>query len=334
MKLARKDQISHLKTKDIKFNFISEDAAYEILEKNSYYYKLTCYKRNFRKTSSNKYVDLDFAHLYDLSIIDMRMRQLFNKLCLDIEHSLKKSLINDITDSTEDGYSIVTEFDNYERKKFNQHQLVLQKRYGSKYIPKFYNDILSRTIFKVHDSNDYEYQLSSKYFKKSRVPAWVLIEKLSFGQLVAFIEFYVTSHKNNYLYYKNANELLIMIKRIRNASSHNRPIIMNISNKIHSGSLTVSSNVKGYLTSLNISSPSNRKEHSQYIALLEHTKIHDIFCLVILYKEYINSEKMVYSRRKEIKSFLCRAKLNSKYYYNHKKLKNIFKFLEKSLNTI
>ncbi|WP_019723982.1 hypothetical protein [Enterococcus mundtii] len=117
-----------------------------------------------------------------------------------------------------------------------------------------------------------------------------------------------------------------MIKRIRNASSHNRPILMNIANKNHSGSLVVSSNVKSFLTKYQINKNVSRKEISLYNNLLEHTKIHDIFCLIILYKEYIESEKMIFARRKEIRSFIHRAKLNKKHYSKHNKMKNIFCF--------
>ncbi|EPI00504.1 Abi-like protein [Enterococcus faecalis 13-SD-W-01] len=328
MKLNLSDQLPYLiNDKNISCNILSVAEAQNILENTNFYYKITCYKRNFRKDNNNKYIDLDFFHLYDLSIIDMRMRHLFNKLCLDIEHSLKKNLIKDITNSTEDGYAIVNEFDTFEKAKFN-----LKKQQGKAYGK--YKSILKRTIYNVYDPNDYDYQLSKKYFNSTSVPIWVLIEKLTFGQLIDFIEFYVAKQKNNYAYYKTAEELLIMIKRIRNASSHNRPILMNIADKKHSGSLVVSSNVKGFLTKYKINKNVSKKEISLYNNLLGHTKIHDIFCLIILYKEYIESEKMIFARRKEIKSFIHRAKLNKKHYSKHNKMKNIFLFLSKSLNSI
>ncbi|EOH92056.1 hypothetical protein UAO_00596 [Enterococcus villorum ATCC 700913] len=255
-------------------------------------------------------------------------------MCLDIEHSLKKNLIKDITNSTEDGYAIVNEFDSFGRAKFNLKQQQMRQLYGQNYRNVNYKSILKRTIYNVSDPNDYDYQISQKYFNSTSVPVWVLIEKLNFGQLIDFIEFYVDTQKNNYAYYKTAEELLIMIKRIRNASSHNRPILMNIANKSHSGGLVVSSNIKGFLTKYQINKNVSRKEISLYNNLLEHTKIHDIFCLIILYKEYIESEKMIFARRKEIKSFIYRAKLNKKHYSKHNKMKNIFLFLSKSLNII
>ena len=335
MKLNLSDQLPHLiSEKNISCDILTTDEAKNILENTNFYYKITCYKRNFRKDRQNKYIDLDFFHLYDLSIIDMRMRHLFNKLCLDIEHCLKKNLIKDITNSTEDGYAIVNEFDSYERTKFNLKQQNLRQIHGSNYRNVIYKSILKRTIYNVSDPNDYDYQISRKYFNSTCVPIWVLIEKLSFGQLIDFIKFYVDTQKNNYAYYKTAEELLIMIKRIRNASSHNRPILMNIANKNHSGSLVVSSNVKGFVTKYQINKNSSRREISLYNNLLEHTKIHDIFCLIILYKEYIESDKMIFARRKEIKSFINRAKLNKNYYTKHNKMRNIFLFLSKSLNTI
>lgn len=338
MKLDFKNQVGYLKKdKNVKFNYISEKEAEILLEKTNFYYKLTCYKYNFMKDSNGKYIDLDFANLYDLSILDMRLRHVLSKLCLDIEHTLKTSLIRDITSSTEDGYSIVSEFNQFEKNKYIADQnLKIQafRAQGRTYNSRQYKDIQKMILWRVNDKNDYDYQMSNSHSSNiMNVPIWILLEKMDYGHLIKFINFYVAERKSNYTHYKLANELLIMTKRIRNASSHNRPILMNIANKSHSGSLVVSQDIKMKLNDLNIAKK-NTNEYNRNIDLLEHTKVHDIFCIYVLYKEYMNSPKIIYARKKELKSLMYRITLNKRYYAQHFKLQRISKLLKIAFNNI
>lgn len=338
MKLDFSSQIPYLRDKkSVKFNFISEKSAEIILENTNFYYKLTCYKYNFLQDKNGNYLDLDFANLYDLSIIDMRARHVFSKLCLDIEHTLKTSLIRDITNSTEDGYSIVKEFDQFEKNKFQNAQKALKNkltRHGKSFYSKRYKNIQKIILRRVKDHNDYDYQMSSSHSNTILdVPVWVLIEKMDYGQLIKFINFYVTSQKPNCAQYKLADELLIMTKRIRNAASHNRPILMNIANKSHSGSLKVSQEIRLQLNKLNICKR-NSNEYNSYIDLLEHTKVHDIFCIFVLYNEYISSSKIKYARRKEIKSLSYRVSQNKRFYPKSFKLQRIATFLKRVFEKI
>ena len=77
-KLSSKEQIEHLKSKGIKFSFISEEEAEKYLEENSNYYKLRAFRKSFIKYSNGenagKYKDLDFAALKDLFAIDTKIR--------------------------------------------------------------------------------------------------------------------------------------------------------------------------------------------------------------------------------------------------------------------
>lgn len=107
------EMVSYLKTKNIKFELISEENAEKYLRDNNNYYNITSYKHNFEKymvdgVFVNKYIDLDFAYLKDLAIIDHRVRLLFFKIIIDIEHYLKIKILNLIENiDAEDGYKIV-----------------------------------------------------------------------------------------------------------------------------------------------------------------------------------------------------------------------------------
>ena len=76
--LTPKEQVEHLKRKGVKFEFYSEDEAVEYLSKNNNYFKIRAYRKSFEKyiggEKDGTYIDLDFAMLKDLAIIDMRFR--------------------------------------------------------------------------------------------------------------------------------------------------------------------------------------------------------------------------------------------------------------------
>ena len=99
-KLSYEQQIEDLKEKNVKFEMYTEEEARKFLQYNNYYFKLKSYARNYTKYSkvelSNKYINLDFACLVELSTLDMYLRRLIVGLCLDVEHLLKTRLMRDI----------------------------------------------------------------------------------------------------------------------------------------------------------------------------------------------------------------------------------------------
>lgn len=84
MKIA--DMVPYLKNKNIKFECCSEQDAKMYLKENNNYYNVTSYKNNFVKYQcgelEGKYIDLDFAYLKDLSIIDYRTRLVLFKMII------------------------------------------------------------------------------------------------------------------------------------------------------------------------------------------------------------------------------------------------------------
>ena len=193
--------ISHMKIKGIKFDIAKEEDAKVFLQNNTYYMKLASYRANYDKQKSNdKYINLDFAYLQELSTIDMHLRYLILQMCLDVEHALKTRLLKDIEDNPEeDGYDIIRRFvTKYERSCQN-----IQK----------------------HKSSEYCRELIEKYYPY--FPAWVFVELISFGDMVKLYEYYTERYPGRL----KDSDLLYSIRDLRNATAHSNCLI----NKLQKG---------------------------------------------------------------------------------------------------
>lgn len=109
--LSNEEQIEHLQNKGISFNHLSIDEAIHYLSNNNYFFKLYSYRKNFPKHQNGElkgsYIDLDFAALKDMSILDMRIRHIILLMILDIEHSVKVQILQEIKKKEIDPYDIV-----------------------------------------------------------------------------------------------------------------------------------------------------------------------------------------------------------------------------------
>ena len=113
-KLSLEGQIEHLKKKGVLFNIMNEESAKEYLTQHNNYFKLTAYRKNYDKhpdgENKGKYINLEFAYLVDLAVIDMRLRYRIVHMALDIEHHTKLQLLRMMDKFNEDGYQIVQDY--------------------------------------------------------------------------------------------------------------------------------------------------------------------------------------------------------------------------------
>lgn len=173
--LTTEQLISHMKSKGITFNIISENDAKDFLMENNYYMKLASYRENYPKyltgSKTGQYINLDFAYLKELSTIDMLLRYLIIRMCLDLEHALKVSLMTHIENNpNEDGYELIRKFIGYTNIRGQaKNEYILKKIRG-------------------HKSSDYCKDLIEKYYPY--FPVWVFVELISFGDLTYLIAFY------------------------------------------------------------------------------------------------------------------------------------------------
>lgn len=199
--LSSKALINHMKNKGIAFNIVDEDAAKHFIEEHNYYFKISSYRKNYDKIpngpNKDKYINLEFAYLQELSTIDMYLRYLILELALDVEHSIKVTLINDISkNSNEDGYEIVDMFD--------------PQKNCIKKAQKFGEASYAADVVKKYSKN---------------CPIWAFCEIISFGDLCKLANFY------NHFYPRRLpfkTTLLYSVRDIRNASAHSNCLINNL----------------------------------------------------------------------------------------------------------
>ena len=213
------EMVPYLKNKNIKFNLLSEEEAEKYLKENNNYYNVTAYKNNFPIYQcgelTGKYIDLDFAYLKDLSIIDYRTRIVLFKMIIDIEHYLKIRILNRIEElNDEDGYNIVN--------------LYLEQDYNDDKYPKRIHDSIRKKV-----TNEYYKKIFSKYdidgdTKIENIPIWEFLEIITFGELINFFVFFTQKYNlddKKYIF------ILREINKLRNAVAHNSCVLSELDKK-------------------------------------------------------------------------------------------------------
>lgn len=216
-KLSLDGQIEHLKENGVRFNIMNETEAKEYLAQNNNYFKLTAYRKNYAKhpagENKDKYINLEFAYLVDIAVIDMQLRYRIVHMALDIEHHTKLQLLRKMDEHNEDGYQIVQDY------------------LGS----------LSENQKKICDGeinrnkgNIYCGDIVDKYF--GAYPIWAFVEIIPFGRLVSFYDFCADRFSDRDM--KDNYYRLLTCKEIRNASAHSNCIL----NDLRAGTAVHSTN--------------------------------------------------------------------------------------------
>jgi len=303
------EMVSYLKLKNIKFKKISERAAKKYLKNNNNYYNITAYKNNFVKyqcgKNKGKYIDLDFAYLKDLSIIDYRVRLLLFKMIIGIEHYLKMRILNTIEEiPDEDGYKIVN--------------LYLEQDFNDKEHPRRIHDSIKKKV-----TNEYYHQIFSKYdmdkdTKIENIPIWEFLEIITFGELINFFDFftkYYVLDDNKYIF------ILREVNKLRNAVAHNSCVLCELDKKDNMH--RVDTLVINYLKDCGIGKENRNTK-------LSNSRIRQITYTLYMFNIIVSSEGVKNNVKHDItKLFYGRIILNSKYYNNNGLLKSIYNYFDK-----
>ncbi|MCK1240996.1 Abi family protein [Streptococcus uberis] len=200
-KLLFPDLVLKLNEKNIDNGTYTPEEIIEYLSQRSYYYKISSYRKNFPKDAEGKYVSLTFNHLVAVAKLDVRLREYFLNLCLDVEHSTRTNLMTILTeDIDEDGYTIIENFQDEFPEKFN--------------------DILEH-----FRNNKYKKDM---FTKRTQISVWVFMEIIDYGTLIQFLEFYRKKATHRDKLYPVQHKF---IKNVRNTCAHNDVFLINLFDK-------------------------------------------------------------------------------------------------------
>ena len=292
--------IEHMKTKGIMFNEVSEEDAKIFLSQHNYYMKLASYRANYKKhmfgERKGQYINLDFGYLKELSTIDMHLRYIIIEMCLDLEHAIKVKLLNDIEkNSEEDGYNIV-------KKYIAEDSHVLNR--------------ISR-----HKAGEYCKDLIKKYYPD--FPIWVFVELISFGSLLHLCDTYKKEYNKAIV----NNNLMNVIRDLRNAAAHSNCVINKMTEKIdaqkqpHIVVTQFISNMK------NISKDSRRNN-------LKYKFTYSFITLLCVY-DNLMPEVVKIKRYGQLKDFMeGRVIRHKEYFEKHTQITSIYEFHKKVIDNL
>ncbi|WP_143272173.1 Abi family protein [Anaerovibrio sp. JC8] len=199
-KLNLEGQIQQMKSKNIGFNIVKEPEALEYLARHTYYFRLKHYAENYEKTKKpgvgTRYVDLEFAYLKELSLLDLYYRRVMFNLVQDVEHYAKIQLLNALArNKKENGYSIVSEY--MEKRKYMDKEL---SRHQSKY---------AKGLIEKYNGN---------------FAVWNIIEVQTFSQFIDLYQMYFEKYQQKHVEAK----YLDTVKMLRNSIAHNNCLMFNL----------------------------------------------------------------------------------------------------------
>ena len=305
------EMVPYLKEKNIKFEKMSEKDAEKYLRYNNNYYNVTAYKHNFERyvidgKFVDKFIDLDFAYLKDLAIIDHRTRLVLFKMTIDIEHYLKIRILNLIEDiEQEDGYRIVN--------------MYLEKDFNDEKIPKK----VHKSIFKKVGSSYYDIVFSKydidKDKKLENIPIWEFLEIITFGDLVNFYEFFAKEYSLD----KEIKNIFIFreIVKLRNAVAHNSCILCDLDKK--DNTFAPDYKILTYLNNCNIRKDTRDNK-------LSNSRIRQITYTLYMFNEIVTSKGIKKNIIEDINNlFYGRINSHKEYYNNNELLKSIYTYFDK-----
>lgn len=288
--------------KGIHFKYNTEAEAEYYLTNVNNYLRTASYRKNYQKhtkgSNAGKYINLDFAYLKELSTIDMHLRFIISKMCLDIEHALKVKMLKDVeNDSASDGYDIVQNF-------LSQNPYIIEKLEATSASP-FTSDLIHKYFSLQRIYNQAKKRKENKIIAYNDCPIWVLLEMLTFGDFIKFYEFYYGSNTLP----KISTSIINLVKSLRNGAAHNNCILADLAHGTSSAPREISQEI-AKIKSINTN---QRRKKLSCRPMLEFT------CLLYVYKMVV-SDKVKYHRISELKHLFFNRMLEKKNFFKNNDL--------------
>lgn len=309
-KKTPEELVEKIKEKNIRCEIKSEDEIIEYLRERNNYFRTASYRKNYEKhlegENKDKYIDLDFGYLTELSTIDMHLRFLVLKMCLDIEHSLKVAVLSDITtNDQEDGYTIVKDF-------LDKNEYILKDIYyksRSTYVGDLINKFF---VFETHEDEDKKTVIDKIIIE---CPVWAFMEIITFGEFTKFYDMYYETYPNR----DNYIGLLNSVKSLRNACAHNNCLI----HDLRKGHSKATHKVSAFVARIPTITKSERKN------VLSVRAVYELTALVLLYSKVVFEPVKEY-RLKELQDLIHNRMVRNAHYFERQDIiKSSYKFFKK-----
>lgn len=294
--------IAKMKAKGITFKYLTEiDAANYLTDRNNYL-RTAAYRKNYQKYTKGvhkgDYINLDFSYLQELSTIDMHLRFIISKMCLDIEHDLKVRILKDIeNDPSTDGYDIIYMF-------LSQNPYILGKLEATSSSP-FTSDLIHKYFSIKRVYNFQKGKTENTISAYNDCPAWVLLELLTFGDFIKFYEFYYSTRSFRRISFPVIN----LVKSLRNGAAHNNCIIADLEHGTSRAPGEISRAVKK-ISSINTN---QRQKKLSCRPMLEFVSLLYTYNLIV-------SNQVKYHRIKELKSLFSDRMVQKKGFFQKNEL--------------
>lgn len=307
-KLTIDEQIADLNEKGIGFKIMNEEAAKKFLRYNNYYFKLKSYASNYPvNPKDNKYVNLEFAYLVELSKIDMYFRKIILGMCLDVEHVLKTRMLYDIScNEKEDGYNIV-------------------KKYFWAY------SSAKMEIIQKANSYNFTSNLAEKHADDEEYPVWQVVELLSFGKFVELYTLYYQEYNS-----PNYSDYLQSVKFLRNAAAHSNCLLSSIMRPKGEKKFKKTNQLTNALAKA-------KKEISEHarVKYMSYPAFHDFVALLFVYNDLLKesaNRNMRDRTMNELYQFFCssdgRVLMHRDYFAKNQVITEAYKFISNVIQYI
>lgn len=293
------EQINYLQNKGVKFNIFSTDDAKKYLGNNINLFRLKIYQSYFPThpdgQNKGKFIDLEFAFLKDLSVIDMRLRYVFLHMSLDIEYYAKLKLIKALQDFGDNGYDMVSRYISYLEHVSD-------------------NKTLSE-ISRNRESNYFK-KICSEYYENN-YPVWIFVEMISFGTFIGFYKYCYECIGDKEL--RKDVYSLINVKNLRNACAHNNCILYDLRDK---GDMNINHDISNILGRNGISKTTRQSK-------LSNDRMKQIVTLLYCHYSMVTSEGVRKNQILMLYKAIDRMFKHIDYYSTNELIRTNFEFLKK-----
>ena len=300
-KLKFEEQIAHMRDqKDIGFSIVNEKDALDFLSNHNYYFRIKAYAKNYEQYSDKdnerrgKYIDLEFAYLKELSILDMHFKNIAHKILAAIEHFSKIQMLKDFENDNEDGYQIVKDFfQTHESREASIFRRTIRNKKG------YCGDLIRKCC-----------PIRPESIENQKFALWNIVEVLSFGDLIHLLTFYYARNANERKDIQHITNLLWSARMLRNAIAHDNCLLNSLKDGYSNAHFRRNKQLNTYIQKriLSISSYTRKQR-------LSNPVVHDFIATLHLFNEIVTSKEVKKERMDELYRFINVRCLSHKEYF-------------------